>query len=806
MPIPSGLSRYARGIKVCLIVLLAAGVGAAALSVGSSPRAPTAQRPSHLALTSLPLAAQSAISATLGAHDARYRPIPARSGPVLSAPGERLQAHVGSRGVHIDSAALQLGLTLRAVGYGGSLLPLRASAPRITAGRIVYRYRGLTEWFASGPLGLEQGFTVARPSARRVSGSLTLAITVTGNVHESLSRSGRELAIDGPHGSALHYGALIARDAHGHVLPSSLAFHEGQILLRVNTRHARFPVRIDPLIQQRAKLVADDESGTGRLGADAALSADGNTALVGGLGDNTNVGAAWVFVRSGSTWSQQGPKLTASDEVATGSFGVSVALSADGNTALIGGYNDDLGSGAAWVFTRTGSTWTQQGPKLTPSDSTGPLPVFGITVALSGDGHTALIGAPQDNAHVGAAWVFTRSADAWTQQGPKLTADDASENARFGTRVALSEDGDTALIGGDGDTSENGAAWIFTRSGATWSQQGPKLTPADNTGPAVFGWDVGLSADGNTAIVSGINDNRYQGAVWVFTRTGSTWAQQGSKLTADDEPEDGSFGLSVALAADGNTALIGGYDNSRLGWTWAFTRSDETWTQQGPKIYAGDESGGGEFGEAVALSANGHTALIGGPGDDALKGAAWIFFLPEGSPPTVKKLSPRTGPSAGGTSVTITGIGLTGATAVRFGSTYATSFSVTSASSISAVAPPSSSGRVDVTVIAPGGVSAISTRDAFTYGTPTVIGVSPDSGPTEAGTKVTVTGTGFAPGAGMTAFKFGRSSATNVECASTTTCTMQAPAAKKQATVDVVATVAKAKSKKNPPADQYRYE
>ena len=96
-----------------------------------------------------------------------------------------------------------------------------------------------------------------------------------------------------------------------------------------------------------------------------------NTALIGGPDDNSLVGAAWVFTRSGATWTQQGPKLTGSDETGAGEFGTSVALSADGNTALIGGPSDNDRLGAAWVFTRSGSTWTQQGAKLTGSGETG---------------------------------------------------------------------------------------------------------------------------------------------------------------------------------------------------------------------------------------------------------------------------------------------------------------------------------------------------------------------------------------------------------------------------------------------------
>jgi hypothetical protein len=183
--------------------------------------------------------------------------------------------------------------------------------------------------------------------------------------------------------------------------------------------------RLTPPQVTPPQLTPSDEAGTGGFGDSVALSADGNTALIGGPGDNPTVipnhpvGAAWVFTRSGSTWTQQGPKLTASDETGGGTFGTGVALSADGNRALIAapgdGQNDEGNDGflgAAWMFTRSGSTWTQLGPKLTASDQT-DIDIgggFGDSVALSADGTTALIGGPHEGLtssdSLGAAWVF----------------------------------------------------------------------------------------------------------------------------------------------------------------------------------------------------------------------------------------------------------------------------------------------------------------------------------------------------------------------------------------------------------------
>lgn len=392
-----------------------------------------------------------------------------------------------------------------------------------------------------------------------------------------------------------------------------------------------------PFIQQGEKLTGGGEGGQARFGYSVALSADGNTALVGGPDDQGNgaegIGAVWVFTRSGTTWTQQGPKLTGSEESGYAEFGESVALSANGETALIGGNTSSGSEGAAWVFTRSGTTWTQQGPKLTGAGESGEYGRFGDSVALSADGNTAMVGGDGDNGSVGAVWVFTRSGSTWTQQGAKLTGGSESGAGCFGERVTLSSNGNTALIGAPFDGS-GGAVWVFTRSGSTWTQQGSKLTGGEEVGEGLFGLAVALSSDGSTALVGGYRDNKQPsqhgvGAAWVFTKTGSTWSQQGPKLTGSGEIGTGDFGYSVVLSSDGNTALIGGFnDNNGIGAAWAFARSGSTWTQQGAKLTGSPESGTGSFGIDVALSSDGTTALIGGADENGGIGAVWAFVTP----------------------------------------------------------------------------------------------------------------------------------------------------------------------------------
>ena len=447
---------------------------------------------------------------------------------------------------------------------------------------------------------------------------------------------------------------------------------------------------------------------------------------------------AFLVVASGSgallasALVQQGAKLTGGGETGNGKFGGSVTLSADGSTALVGGPDDDGSNGAAWVFTRSGSAWSQQAGKLTGSGAVGNFVVFGWSVALSADGSTALVGGWADSGNKGAAWVFTRSGSTWTQQGGKLTGAGATAFPQFGFSVALAADGSTALVGGSNDDLHKGAAWVFTRagrSGSTWSQQGGKLSGGGATGNAGLGRSVSLSADGSTALVGGPYDDGNRGAAWVFTRSGSIWTQQGGKLTGGGATGNGQFGNSVALAADGSTALVGGsLDDGGKGAAWVFTRFSgvsifSPLTQQGGKLTGVGETGMGQFGFSVALAADGATALVGGNVDDGGKGAAWVFSnVP---PPTVSAISPSSGPAAGGTPVTIRGSNFTGATAVRFGSVAAGGVVVVSDSEIRALSPPGQAGTVDVTVTGPTGTSATSSAARFTYVSPPTTTTTP---------------------------------------------------------------------------------
>ncbi len=378
---------------------------------------------------------------------------------------------------------------------------------------------------------------------------------------------------------------------------------------------------------QERKLIGGPAVGSAVYqGYSVSLSADGNTAMMGGIGDNANAGAAFVFTRSSSSgaWVQQGNKLVGTGAVGSASQGFAVALSADGNTAIVGGLGDNTFAGAAWVFTRSGGSWSQQGNKLVGTGATG-VAQQGNAVALSADGNTAIIGGYRDNTFAGAAWVFTRSGSVWSQQGNKLVATDAVGFARQGISVDLSSDGNTAIVGGHTDNANAGAAWIYTRIGGSWSLQ-RKLVGTGAVGSARQGRSVALSDDGNTALVGGYEDDASAGAVWVFTRSGGVWAQQGNKFRGTGAVGNASQGLAVSLSGDGNTALVGGIDdNAFAGAAWIFTRSGGVWSQLGNKLFGSGAVGNANQGGAVAISSSGNRVIVGGIADNANFGAAWVY-------------------------------------------------------------------------------------------------------------------------------------------------------------------------------------
>lgn len=369
-------------------------------------------------------------------------------------------------------------------------------------------------------------------------------------------------------------------------------------------------------------LVASDGAKDNGFGEAVAVS--GDTAIIGAYGARVRIGGAYAMVRTGSTWAQQGPPLSASDAGYPFEFGDAVALS--GNTAIIGAPNQKVGAntvqGAAYAFVRSGTTWTEQAKFLAADGAA--TDNFSWAVAIEGD--TAAIGAPGSDPY-GSVYVFVRTGSTWTQQGPRLVPSDGLTAGDFGKAVALS--GDTLVVGAPGTSigtrGAAGSVYVFVRSGTTWTQQGERLVGADiASGGEYFGWAV--AASGNTLLVGSQgarSPNVRQGAAYVFTRSGTTWTQQGARLVANDGATEDRFGWSVALAGD--TAAVGA-PQAGEGSAYVFTRSGTAWTQTEPKLTT--SLTGAFFGGSVSLSSN--TLLVGAPyanvGQTEAQGTAFAFY------------------------------------------------------------------------------------------------------------------------------------------------------------------------------------
>jgi len=374
------------------------------------------------------------------------------------------------------------------------------------------------------------------------------------------------------------------------------------------------------------KVVSSDVAELDNFGYDVSVS--GDYAIVGAMYADPNdlnaAGAAYIFTRSGGTWTQQA-KLTASDLSANSNFGWSVDI--DGDTAIVGAYtetNDIQFEGSAYIFTRSGTTWTQQA-KLIASDRQ-VNDYAGFDVSISGD--TAVVGAINEDTgfnDAGAVYVFTRSGTTWTQQA-KLQASTREANQRFGEKVEI--DGDTIIVGAREDTpaQDAGAVYIFTRSGTTWTQQA-KLVASDPAQYDVFGMAVDI--DGDTAVVGAFSSDSggvNAGAVYVFTRSGTTWTQQ-ARLQSSPVEAGARFGQSVAI--ENGTIVVGADRDSTVGLNrgsiFIFTGSGSTWTQK-IKIQASDSRDSMYFGFRSGISGN--TIITSAWADAAIAwgaGAAYFF-------------------------------------------------------------------------------------------------------------------------------------------------------------------------------------
>jgi len=393
---------------------------------------------------------------------------------------------------------------------------------------------------------------------------------------------------------------------------------------------------------QRQKLVTNPA--VGNIGFGYSVAIDGDTMVVGAnLFDTTpttgiNIGKAYVFVRTGANWTQQAA-LQAADGAAGDEFGSSVAIS--GDTIVVGSWRSNAptsNSGAAYVFVRNGTTWTQQ-RKLTASDGAAD-DEFGNSVTISGD--TVAVGShsadqPNGGGHAGAVYIYDRSGTVWTETQKLIPTGQVLFGDFLGESVAIS--GDTLVAGASGDQeptrTNRGAVYVYARTGGTWAQQ-QKLEVPDSQPSTQLGSSVAIDGDtivsgalGDTPIVSQPN----YGAAYVFTRSGSSWTIQ-QRLVASDGAMSDYFGWSVAVRGD---AIIVGarHDDTTAGAdagsAYFFTRSGSSWTEK-QKLAHGDAAAGDRLATTASLGADG-TLVIGAPeknlpaGQGNGAGAVYVFNI-----------------------------------------------------------------------------------------------------------------------------------------------------------------------------------
>jgi len=665
----------AMGVLAAMAAALACAAVPGLLSRSSAGSLP----PARHGLTSLPAAAQGPVSAALGRDEQAYRLVGLRA---LN-PAQRLRVSFSGRGVAVASSGARFSMALSAYGYAGALRPSHAVTPRVSANRVSYDRGALSEWYANGPLGLEQGFDVgSRPGAG--SGPLTFSLAISGNLTARLQ--GGSLLL-GRRGASLRYGGLLATDARGRVLRSWLALAGGRLLIRVDDRGAAYPLRIDPFVQQ-AELTASNGAREDGFGEAVAIS--GATIVVGVRNHKVGAvetGAAYVFVEPPSGWSNatQTGELISSNGEEGDEFGRSVAIS--GNTIVVGANFEKvglhLGQGEAYVFTKPAAGWgstkadeKEEAELIATGGAMGDR--LGRSVAISGK--TVVAGAfgrqVGANEKQGATYVFSEPAGGWgsgkigeeVNQAAELTASDGAKEDQLGESVAIL--GDTVVAGVPrhkvGGNEKQGAAYVFTMPAGGWGSgkigeevhDAAELMASDGAAKDGLGESVAVSAGTVLAGAAGhaTGGHAFEGAAYVFIEPAGGWGSnkvgepvtEAAELTASDGAEEDGLGESVAIS--GERALVGapGHKvgaNPHQGAAYLFVKPAGGWAgsiHQTEELNAEKGEAQERFGGSVAIS--GDTALAGAPnrkiGANEFQGAAYVFV---GPPPSVAITTPASG-------------------------------------------------------------------------------------------------------------------------------------------------------------------
>ena len=380
-------------------------------------------------------------------------------------------------------------------------------------------------------------------------------------------------------------------------------------------------------LTQQAYVKASNPGGDAFFGTSIAFSTDGSTMAIGASEESSNAtgvdgnqadsslpgaGAVYVFARTGTTWAQQA--YIKAGVASVGGFGTAIALSSDGSTLLVSAPNEAPpgGQGAAYVYVRAGTTWALQTRLASPTPTNGDL--FGQSVALSADGNTAAIGAYGESSYAGGVHLFTRSGTTWTHEAAidSTTLQTATPvaNDNFGWSVALSSDGAHLAVGAIG-RGGSGAVYLFTNG----TVDGMPLANANGFTGDNFGWQVALSGDGTVvAVGSPMESDDVQahasGTVHVF-RNGSEDRVHNSDAKAGD-----NFGTSVSLSMDGATLLVGAPSQATGAGAGYLFSHGSSWAQTA-LLKASNPEADDNAGTSVAVAGDAMTMTIGAPGESS---------------------------------------------------------------------------------------------------------------------------------------------------------------------------------------------
>lgn len=388
---------------------------------------------------------------------------------------------------------------------------------------------------------------------------------------------------------------------------------------------------------EEAKIYATDRNTNNLFGQAIDIDGTGTRVVVGAILGNSNFGCAYVFVRSGNAWIQE-QKIVGTDTVNGDQLGCSVAIDGTGTRIAVGARQADPGgtsnAGAVYIFSRSGSVWTQE-QKLIASDKA-TSDALGYSVCMDGTGTRVVggaMGVPAGSS-AGAVYVYVRSGTTWTFE-QKFTGSDTVNGNQFAYSVNIDSTGTRIVAGAWAATvsgvTGSGASYVFTRSGSVWSQEA-KIVASDLTAGANFGYYVNIDDTGSRCVVGARNIASSAGAVYIFTRSGTTWSQE-QKITASDASANSFFGYSVAFNSDATSLIVGAFratvnGQANAGAVYHFTRSGTVWTQQ-TKITASDNVTNKYFGNDVAWASSSTRIAVAAYQDSdggfSLAGAAYIF-------------------------------------------------------------------------------------------------------------------------------------------------------------------------------------